>query len=221
MILEPGRAWQEPLHAVGSRNLRPRYARLMASLQAEAMRRHFPGLRLVLDLPWISIWEGELRPVSQTYKVRITDHRGADDGQIAFAWRLPSVRVLSPAPSPREAAPDEPVPHLYGRHDDPAGADLCLFYPDGHDWTDDMLLAESIVPWTAEWLFYYEMWQLDGIWAGPEAPHGSIRQRQKCADQEAPSAGCRRIDAPLMRSMSYLLARSTSEVLLAEVLNPR
>jgi len=215
-MIEPGREWREPFYAVGSRILRPRFARATAHLQKEAMRRHFPGLRLVLDLPWISIWEGELRPVSQTYKVRVTDHRGSDDGEIAFAWRMPSVHVLSPTPSPREVAPSEPVPHLYGSHHDPRGAELCLFYPDGRDWTDDMLVAESIIPWAAEWLFYYEMWQIDGIWAGPEAPHGPIRPaRAQLAHQEPRAAG-RRIDAPLMRSMAYLVARSASYVRPAE-----
>lgn len=33
-------------------------------------------------------------------------------------------------------------------------------------------LHDKIIPWTAEWLVYYELFKLDGKWLGPEAPHG-------------------------------------------------
>jgi hypothetical protein len=134
------------------------------------MRRHFPGLKLILNLPWVSIWEGELRPLSQTYRVRVVDQRGYDDGGIAYTARWPTVRVISPALTRRSAVPDQLVPHLYGLPDDPQGAELCLFYPIDREWKEHMLIAESIVPWAVEWLFYYEMWHVTGKWGGEEAP---------------------------------------------------
>lgn len=36
-----------------------------------------------------------------------------------------------------------------------------------------MLLVDTIVPWSSEWLFHYEMWKGTGIWFGdgPDAEH--------------------------------------------------
>ena len=172
------------------------------------MGRHFPGLKLILDLPWISIWEGELRPVSETYRVRVVDQRGFDDGRIICASHWPTVRVISPALSPRSEAPDQLVPHLYGPHDDPRGPELCLFYPKEREWAEHMLMAESIVPWTVEWLFYYEIWHVTGAWGGEEAPHdppvGSTgAMKRECRPTGKPA---RQFDAPVMRSMTYLLS---------------
>lgn len=198
-----GTSWSEPLYQVGSRNWRPRYAAALARMQREAMALRFPGLTMTVDLPWISVWEGELRPLSQSHRVRVTDHRGSDDGRIVFVGRLPSVRVRSPI-TLRADTPDEPVPHIYGRHDDPRGTDLCLFHPASRDWTDDMLLAESIVPWAAEWLFYYEMWHVTGIWGGEEAPHEPASADRASVRPRKRMRRIRAIEAPLMRSMSYL-----------------
>lgn len=199
---EAGASWSEPLYQVGSRNWRPRYASALGRMQREAMALRFPGLRMTVDLPWISVWEGELRPLSQSHRVRITDHRGSDDGRIVFVGRWPGVRVLTSI-RPRVENPDELVPHIYGPHDDPRGTDLCLFHPASRDWTDDMLLAESIVPWAAEWLFYYEVWHVTGMWGGEEAPHVNapvVRDPTRCGGRQRQ---LRRIEAPLMRSMLY------------------
>jgi hypothetical protein len=42
-----------------------------------------------------------------------------------------------------------------------------------------MFLAETIVPWTAEWLFFYEVWMEDpeGRWLGLEAPHDDKKEK--------------------------------------------
>ena len=36
-----------------------------------------------------------------------------------------------------------------------------------------MYVHETIVPWTAEWIVFYELWKITGEWLGPEAPHGA------------------------------------------------
>jgi hypothetical protein len=48
---------------------------------------------------------------------------------------------------------------------------LCLYYPKDGSWHDRLYIAATIIPWTAEWLFYYEYWMKFGNWLGPEAPH--------------------------------------------------
>ncbi|MCW1431349.1 hypothetical protein [Novosphingobium sp. JCM 18896] len=131
---------------------------------------------------------------------------------MTFMARWPVARVLSPL-SPRE---DKAIPHLYGLYDDPRGAELCLYYPDGAEWSEGMLLAETIVPWTAEWLFYYEMWQVTGTWGGPEAPHAEMPRREEQVDVAAkrvPSTPTRTVHAPLLRSLNYLMARPSERAL--------
>ena len=36
-----------------------------------------------------------------------------------------------------------------------------------HDeWNADMLISESVVPWTSEWLLHYELWLATDEWLG-------------------------------------------------------
>lgn len=48
---------------------------------------------------------------------------------------------------------------------------LCLYYPVDFTWTDKENLHEKILPWTAEWLVFYERYLYSGKWEGREAPH--------------------------------------------------
>lgn len=48
---------------------------------------------------------------------------------------------------------------------------LCLYYPEDFNWTDRSNIHETIIPWTAEWLVYYEKYVMSGQWEGPQAPH--------------------------------------------------
>jgi hypothetical protein len=86
--------------------------------------------------------------VSRTYLVRI------DYGR---APASPRIWIVRPSLDPR-------APHRY-----PDGS-LCVFFKD--EWTPEMSFAQTIVPWTFEWIAYYEMWLETDRWLGPEAPHG-------------------------------------------------
>jgi hypothetical protein len=48
---------------------------------------------------------------------------------------------------------------------------LCLFFPKDHTWSGENLLSKTILLWTAEWLYCYEIWLASGEWIGKEAPH--------------------------------------------------
>lgn len=98
---------------------------------------------------------GELsvKPEFRKYIISIT-YRGA---------REPEVRVLSPL------LVDNP-PHFYSNT-----KSLCLYHPDNYNWTEDKLIAKEIVPWTAAWIYFYEIWLETGIWYGPEVSHKQIK----------------------------------------------
>jgi hypothetical protein len=56
--------------------------------------------------------------------------------------------------------------------------------PAGREWTPADLLAETTIPWAAEWLHFYELWHLCGEWLGPGVGHesiGHLRAEEACA----------------------------------------
>lgn len=48
---------------------------------------------------------------------------------------------------------------------------LCLYYPKDNSWTINSTLAETIIPWTSEWLVFYELYKLKGKWLGKYKTH--------------------------------------------------
>jgi hypothetical protein len=83
-------------------------------------------------------------PLSRSYRVEICYRARCE----------PAVRVLDTL----ETREGKSLPHVY------RGGTLCLY--ESGDWNGSMSLAESIVPWTAEWLANYEIWLATGDWHG-------------------------------------------------------
>lgn len=63
------------------------------------------------------------------------------------------------------------IPHMY-----PDGS-LCLYYPDYKEWKYSDLWADTLIPWTSLWLYYYELWLQTGEWLG-----GGIHSRKEKSD---------------------------------------
>jgi hypothetical protein len=128
----------------------------MASTPTRAANpaRQLTAIRAVLPAATGRICRGELDCVmpiqpssaSQTYAVRLRYQ----------PWRRP--RVTVPHPQLKLHPDAHALPHIY------PGNELCLYYPG--QWRDDMLLAVTILPWTAEWLIHYELWLITGRWTG-------------------------------------------------------
>lgn len=44
---------------------------------------------------------------------------------------------------------------------------ICLYTKNnGGDWNSEKSIASTILPWASEWLYYYELWLIDGMWRG-------------------------------------------------------
>lgn len=95
-------------------------------------------------------WIGTLQPTetSPLYQVRIT----------YSPPKPPKVIIIDPPPR-------TDAPHRY------ADGSLCLYFPKDGSWTPYHFIADTIVPWTALWLYCYQLWCDTGKWFGPEAPH--------------------------------------------------
>jgi hypothetical protein len=85
---------------------------------------------------------------SRLYAVRIAYRTG----------QMPQVFVLDPPLQSRDGS--AAIPHMYDR----AKGQICLHLPE--EWDPSMRITETIIPWTSEWLFHYELWRAGGEWLG-------------------------------------------------------
>jgi hypothetical protein len=122
--------------------------------QMHQMEQAFPGFRYQREQN-IPSWYGHLRPFedSNSYLVKIEYHFANN------ASKRPRVRVVSPKLVSN-------APHIF------PDQSLCLYFPPDQTWTAQKAISEIIVPLTAAWLAFYEIWLSTGVWYGPEAPHG-------------------------------------------------
>ncbi|GLR88206.1 hypothetical protein GCM10007857_49180 [Bradyrhizobium iriomotense] len=146
--------------------------------QDAEIRRLFPDFRLTAHADWIAVWEGPLRPASKTYRVRIVHFRRT----IFEGWTLDNpyvtVHVVDPLVGAEMLANETLLPHVYWNDRNPAWPALCLWDPKEMFWTPKMSIATTIIPWTSEWLLFFEYWQISGEFLGPG--RHPPRRRKEC-----------------------------------------
>jgi hypothetical protein len=122
-----------------------RRSELSAAQQAFALHARFPDAKGTLKAGRL-LWSVCLQPtpISRTYRIQI-DY--GPRGQ-------PRVRVLDQL----RMRAGESLPHVYS--DDT----LCLHLVE--EWSSRMFIADTTVPWIAEWLVNYEIWLATGEWYG-------------------------------------------------------
>ena len=90
-------------------------------------------------------------PLGGIYKVKLVYH----------LTQSPKIFVVTPKPLALAKGKTK-LPHCY----DQKQQRLCLYYPDGAEWNKAMLLSNTVIPWTYEWLYHYEIWLGTGEWTG-------------------------------------------------------
>lgn len=122
-------------------------------LEIYCIEKYFPFLQCTLRGKRLCC-NGSITPIEgcDTYKIRLEYKEGM----------TPRVYIVDPHIEP------DPEYHIYKE------GNLCLFDPRESPWSSMMRIHETIIPWTAEWLVFYEIWKLTGKWEGPEAEHGAI-----------------------------------------------
>ena len=123
--------------------------------QKLSLFRQLAGLKQILSGSTGTIkmnrlrWTGHVTPteLSATYKLKVE----------YSLEKSPKVFVSDPPLKRRKGKRAE---HLY------ANGALCLYLPDAGEWTPDMLIAETLIPWASEWLLHYELWLATGEWHG-------------------------------------------------------
>jgi hypothetical protein len=134
--------------------------------QDAEIRRLFPDFKLTAHADWIGVWEGPLRPASKTYTIRIVYFRR----RFFDGWHLSNhyvtVHVVDPLIGKTMRDGDD-LPHIYWNDRAPDWPALCLSDPDEMLWDPEMSIASTIIPWTSEWLLFFEYWQISGEFLGP------------------------------------------------------
>ena len=112
--------------------------------------------------PQKKIWVGDIQPTKNSayYKIKI----------VYEVDQYPTITVLKPKLV--LAKGKDKLPHVY------SGNKLCLFSPEKNEWTPNKFIADTIIPWTSLWLFYYESWLYTGKWEGG-GRHPNIKQKPK------------------------------------------
>lgn len=141
--------------------------------QVKRMLDEWPRFQVVEQARQFVCWEGPLHPLSQQHDIRISLFR--ERGRGRGSYRLsPQVIVLNPALHHRKDDPNDPIPHLYRNRTDPAHPMLCLYRPYTREWHAGCCFADTIVPWTSEWLACYEIWLATGKWLGGGTTPGEM-----------------------------------------------
>ena len=94
---------------------------------------------------------GRIQPTEQSRSYRV---------EIRYSpWDSPEVRVIDPKIVFTKDA------HMFQNDT------LCLYDWREHPWQKHWHLHQTIIPWTAEWLVFYEIFLLTGKWRGKSAIH--------------------------------------------------
>lgn len=137
----------------------------MAQVQTMALRwprfRPQPG-----RYPQTVVWCGLLAGLERAFSLSI-EYGLPLAGSDQLCRMMPVVRVLHPRLVLNFAAEEgAPLPHVYFEGPDYPSSPLCLFDPRAGEWDRTMYIADTIVPWAAHWLAYYELWEAAGRWYG-------------------------------------------------------
>lgn len=102
--------------------------------------------------------------MSRSYRCMLKVHRK----------HAPEMLVLEP--DLKVLAREKPIPHIYSNAS--KGTKLCLWLPGNGEWHHNMPFDETLFPWTAEWLNYFEEWLTTGVWAGGGAhPNSGLKEQ--------------------------------------------
>ena len=132
----------------------PREKSLSLEVQRRALHAKFEHSRATVSSGRLR-WEAELVPhaLGSTYRVHLSYRLGS----------RPRVHVLDPVLVKRVDENGDLIRCDHMHSDD----EPCLFYHHRkNEWHGGLLLVDTIVPWTSEWLLHYEIWVATGSWRG-------------------------------------------------------
>ena len=126
---------------------------LSIGIQAANIKRLFPDSIINTTHDRVLTWSYDIKPspLGDTYKIKLEYN----------ITGIPMVYVTNPKPLTL-AKGENKLPHCY----DQKKQHLCLYLPFSGEWNRSKLLVHTIIPWTYDWLYHYEIWLGTGEWTG-------------------------------------------------------
>ena len=125
---------------------------LLSSEQLKKIKADFPDVRVVRN-SWNSfqiVLEIQPTAISEKYHLMVIYKQNS------------SVKVFVIDKKLKIAANRSKLPHVYNSKKQ----QLCLFSPSKKEWKGFNYIVDTIIPWSSEWLYYYELWLPEGKWYG-------------------------------------------------------
>lgn len=121
--------------------------------QKVALLANYPDSKCEIKREKSLIWSGKIRPtaISKEYSILICWKTGMAPHIWAFGDEL-------------ERLDDPDFPHKYDINADSKMVRLCLYRY--QEFSSYKFMAKTIIPWTVEWLYHYEIWLATGEWCG-------------------------------------------------------
>lgn len=132
-------------------------------VQKAKIKKYFPDSNATISMNKL-IWKGTLQPtpLSDKYNIKLEYKMDCH----------PSVFVVN---KKLELYPGKKfLPHVYSTEKQW----LCVYYREAREWTSQQFIADTVIPWTSEWLYYYEFWLATGKWHG-RGIHGKQEPYEK------------------------------------------
>jgi hypothetical protein len=121
-------------------------------LQKKLIEKEFSCFKCTINGHGLSLTcKGILQPLEniEPYSIEIIQEPGC----------VPKIFVKSPK------IKYDPKIHMY------KSGNLCLYYPYDFNWNATTAFAHYLIPWVNEWIIYYELYKISGVWEGTAAPH--------------------------------------------------
>lgn len=144
---------------------KPKYSLLQ---QRVALASSYKDSKCEIDKN-ILFWYGKIKPtsLSKEYKVLVSYKLG----------KSPEVWVIG---DELEKLDHKDFPHKYEVDVKNKMVRICLYRH--REFSSYKLLANTIIPWTVEWLYYYELWLATNEWlGGGEHPENGVEKTDESA----------------------------------------
>jgi len=118
-----------------------------------ALQAAYPDGKCGIEKHQKLVWGGKVRPtpLSQEYQVIMTWEQG---------WS-PRVWVVG---DNLQKLDDPEFPHKFHVDEENRMVRLCLYRY--QEFSSSKYISRTIIPWTVEWLYFYEIWLATGVWCG-------------------------------------------------------
>ena len=125
---------------------------LSLPVQGLLLQHKYPESRVCIKHNYL-IWYGEIRPtpLSRLYKIKIICEKGNKPKVFLYGKHI-------------EGIEKNDFPHNYHKNESKQEIQLCLNMPCEFNYS--LRIIDTIIPWTQEWLYHYEIWLATGEWRG-------------------------------------------------------